>query len=286
MPLKDLQPTRSDANRQLIADYAAWFHGELQECLDDLDDEEECDDEDDESDEFDEDEELDADETQDDEEFAEAEGYSHNLEGRAGRDLAIFLLGFAAFVASYGAVLGAAVIAMPWARWAACITACVGGALGAVVSLRAARRQTGRSRPRLIEVVDVTMGLVHGVMLTAFFAALAVAFIGALAGGLAAACLKRFISRKRFPGTFLKRLPRRMKSPFWQFFPGISLMAAACGMAAQAFYLNRTAAAEGLWLGAVIGLGGGLLLALVILAVAIRVTRQVSHVLRATMTGR
>jgi hypothetical protein len=56
-----------------------------------------------------------------------------------------------------------------------------------------------------------------------------------------------------------KRLLGDRERVFFHVFPGVVLLAAACGIAAQAFYLDRIAASEGLRLGVEIGLTVALL---------------------------
>jgi hypothetical protein len=55
------------------------------------------------------------------------------------------------------------------------------------------------------------------------------------------------------------------------------LFVAACGVTAQAFYMNRAAATAGLWYGTLIGLGSGLFLCLVALPLTFIAVRRTSR---------
>ena len=63
----------------------------------------------------------------------------------------LLFLEIVAFAASYGAMMGAAVTAMPWARWAACIGGGVWGVVSAVVQMRFSHRNTIRNRTQAQE---------------------------------------------------------------------------------------------------------------------------------------
>ena len=60
----------------------------------------------------------------------------------------------------------------------------------------------------------------------------------------------------------------------FRLFPEGLLFPAACGVVAQAFYLDRTAAANGLGYGALIGLGLGLSLCLVVLPLVFLILKR------------
>jgi hypothetical protein len=255
VPLTDLEFRRSDPNHQLLDDFSAWFVGELPvESEDDEDDE--WDDEDDveEDDEVDEDEDDEVDEDEDD---------SDVLEEATWRDVVILPLEIVAFTASYGAVVGAAVAAMPWARWAAFIGGSVWGLVVAVAHATSAQKDMRIIVPRFRKGLGGFLGLATGALQGAFFGIMAVAFIGAVLGGIV--------------GLLLRRLLGDTKEVFFHVFPGSVLFAAACGVAAQAFYIDRAAATTGLWYGTLIGLGSGLFLCLVALPLAFLLVRRPSR---------
>ena len=165
-----------------------------------------------------------------------------------------------AFATSFGAVVGAAVAVMPWARWAACIGGGVWGVFVAVAQVRYAQKDMRFVVPRFQKGIGGIIGLITGAVQGAFFGIMAVAFIGAVLGGIA--------------GFVLRRLVRGRKWLVLHFFPKGVLFAAACGVAAQAFYMDRAAATTGLWYGTLIGLGSGLFLCLVALPLAFLVFRR------------
>lgn len=239
VPLTDLEFRRSDPNYQLVDDFAAWFFGNLSEDVDDeWDDDDEDEEEEDEVDEDD----------------------SDVLEEATRRNVVLLFLEIFVFATSYGAVVGAAVAVMPWAKWGACIGGCVWGLLVAVANATSAHKDLPIVMPRFRKGLGGSVGLIAGAIQGAFFGIMAVAFIGAVLGGIA--------------GFILRRLFQGKKWLVLRIFPEGVLFAAACGVAAQAFYLDRIAASEGLWSGALIGLGSGLLFCLVSLPLAFLTARK------------
>jgi hypothetical protein len=93
-----------------------------------------------------------------------------------------------------------------------------------------------------------------------FFGIMAVAFIGAVLGGIV--------------GLVLRRLFRGKKLLVLRIFPNGILFAAACGVTAQAFHMDRAAATTGLWYGTLIGLASGLFLCLVALPLTFIAVRR------------
>ena len=158
------------------------------------------------------------------------------------------------------AVVGAAVAVMPWARWAACIGGSVWGVLMAVAQATSAQKDMPIIIPRFRKGLGGFVGLVTGAVQGAFFGIMAVAIIGAVLGGIA--------------GLLFRRLLGDTKAAFFHVFPGSVLFAAACGVAAQAFYLDQIAASEGLRFGTEIGLGIALLFCLVSLPLAFLTVRR------------
>ncbi len=165
-----------------------------------------------------------------------------------------------AFAVSYGAVVGSAVAAIPWARWAACIGGGAWGLLVAVAKVRFAHRDMTEIKPKLRKGFGGVMGSIVGTLQGAFFGIMAVAFIGAVLGGIV--------------GLLLRQLLGDRKVLLFRVSPGSVLFAAACGVAAQAFYVDRIAASEGLRLGAEIGLGIALLFCLVSVPLAFLMVRR------------
>ena len=237
VPLTDLEFRRSDPNHQLLDDFAAWFFGNLSDDADD---------------------ELDVEE---DDEVDEDD--SDVLENATWRNVSLLFLEIFAFAASYGAVVGAAVAAMPWARWAACIGGGVWGLLVSLAKVQFAQRDMTDIVPKLRKSFGGVLGLIVGALQGAFFGIMAVAFIGAVLGGIV--------------GLLFRRLLGDTKAVFFHVFPGSVLFAAACGVAAQAFYLDRIAASEGLRFGAEVGLGSALLFCLVSLPLAFLMVRRHSR---------
>ena len=114
-------------------------------------------------------------------------------------------------------------------------------------------------KPRLRGVVGGLKGLTFGAVRGALFGIMAVAFIGAALGGIA--------------GILLRRLPGDLHGRF-RFFHGRVIFAAACGVAAQAFYLDWVTASEGLRLGATVGLASGVLFSLAVVPLAFLTVRN------------
>jgi len=239
LPLADLHLRRSDPNSQLVDDFATWFFGELCEEVEDGGDGEESYDDD----------ELD----EEDEEDIAAEA--------TWRSVALLMLEITAFAASYGAVMGAALAVMPWARWAACIGGGLLGVFVAVAQVASAQKEMAVISPGIRKGFAGFVGLVTGGVQGAFFGVMAVAFIGAILGGIVGLLLRRTLggTRKRF----------------FQVFPGSVLLAAACGVAGQAFYMNQARAAEGLLFGASVGLGTVLCFGLVGLPLSFLIVKRV-----------
>jgi len=238
MPLTDLEFRHSDPNFQLVGDFADWFFGNLSEDMDDESDDDENGEEDDELEEDD----------------------SDVLEPATWRSVASTLLEITAFATSFGAVVGTAVAVMPWARWAACISGSVWGVFVSLAQARYAQKDMRFVVPRFQKGIDGIIGLVTGAVQGAFFGIMAVAFIGAVLGGII--------------GLALQRLVRGKKWLVLRIFPTGVMFAAACGVTAQAFYMDRAAATTGLWYGTLIGLGIGLFLCLVALPLAFIAVRK------------
>jgi len=154
-------------------------------------------------------------------------------------------------------------VRMPWARWAARIGGGLWSLLVAVAKVQFAQRDMKHIVPRYRKGVGGTVGLVAGALQGAFFGIMAVAFIGAVVGGIVG-----FLLRQCLGGT---------NGRFFHVFPGSVLFAAACGVAVQAFYLDRMAAGEGLRLEAEIGLGSALLFCLVAVPFAFLTVRESSQ---------
>jgi len=241
VPLNDLEFRRSDPNHQLCDDFSAWFVGELGN---------------DEDDDWDGDEDVEENDEVDEDEPSVAEEPTS-------RHLGLLFLEILTFAASYGAVVGAAVAAMPWARWAACLGGGVWGLLVAVAKVQSAQRDLKPIVPKVRKGLGGVLGLIEGALQGTFFAIMAVACIGALLGGILGILSRRFLGDTK--GVFIR------------FFPGRVLFAVACGVTAQAFYLDRIAASEGLRLGAEIGLGIAVLCCLLSLPMALLTVRTPSR---------
>jgi uncharacterized protein YodC (DUF2158 family) len=240
LPLANLELHRSDPNRQLVDDYVAWFVGELVYEDDDYGDDEE--------------EEFDGDEEEED-----------DLSGiplqKTWLDVAKLLLQIITFAVFFGAVVGSAVVVMPWAKWGACIGGALLGVFEAVARARSAQREWFLIVPRFRKALGGVVGAIAGAVEGAFFGIMAVAFIGALAGGIVGALLKRHLVRRK--------KKRALIVP-----GGGVLIAAACGVTAQAFYRDHAQATEGLLYGALAGLACGLFLCLVALPLAFLTVRR------------
>jgi len=237
VPLADMEVLRSDPNHQLVDDYSSWFSGELFE--DDL--EEDWEEDLDEGPEQDFEEELDDDSPDEDEEdeepsrAVEVEGWA----GLAGAVLSVLILG-----AGYGAVVVAALSTMPGTKWGALVGGSLLGIFTAGMHAKSAAQDLWFIVPRLRTVFGGATGFVSGAALGAMFGIMVVAFAGAILGGIM--------------GWLLQRFEMLLKTSILQNYPGGVLIGAACGVAAQAFYLHPGDATRGLWLGALLGIGGAL----------------------------
>ena len=200
VPLADLKLRRSGPNRQLVDDYGAWFLGEL------VYEDDYCD----EGDSFD-----------DDDEPDEDDDPSQFVEETTWGSVALTLAEITAFAASYGAVVGSAVVAMPWAKWGACIG---GGVWGIIVAL-AAVSSSHEAMPHLVvgfrKWLAGAIGLFNGAVQGAFYGIAAVAFAGALAGGIAGLVFRRLLGGKK--RRFLSVLPRKrsVRCGLWGGSPGV-----------------------------------------------------------------
>jgi tetrahydromethanopterin S-methyltransferase subunit B len=103
--------------------------------------------------------------------------------------------------------------------------------------------------PRVQKVADGIIGVLSGALYGALLGIMVVAFIGAVLGGIV--------------GVILRRLFQGREWLVLRVFPKGILFAPACGVTAQAFYMDRAAATTGLAYGTLIGLGCGLLVCLV-----------------------
>lgn len=235
LPLANLELRRSDRNRQLVNDYAAWFVGELAYQGDEygVEDEDEPDDDD----------EFDADE----EPFCIAQKVTW-------RRAALLLAEFVAFATCYGAIVGSALASMPWTFWGACIGAGVCGLFVAVSQAKYARRETPHILPRYSTYLAGLVGLSVGAVQGTFFGIAAAAFIGPVLGGLLGAYSRQFLDDSKWLTL--------------HFFPGRVLSGVACGILAQAFYFNSVNASDGLWCGTLWGLTAGLAFCVIALPVA------------------
>jgi len=218
VPLRKLELRRSAPNHQFVDDFVAWFIGEL--CEDSGYEDEES---------FDE--ELDE------------EGAAETAGPLRPRSVPLLVLEFIAFTASYGAVMGAALAVMPWARWAAGVGGALLGLLVAADHVKAGKSMLP-GKPWLRKTVAGTIGVTTGTVAGAFFGVAVIAFVGAILGAVVAALLLRAIGD-------VKGQPFRV-------FPGSPVVGAACGIAAQAYYLNHVRAAQGFFYGTLAGLGAGL----------------------------
>jgi hypothetical protein len=244
VPLTDLEFRRSDPNHQFLDDFSAWFCGELP-----------VESEDDEDDEWDDDEDLEEDE-EDEEEYAGDIAPRHSW-----LDVAKLMSQIIIFAVSFGAVAGSAVAIMPWAKWGAYFGGGLLGVVEAVARARSAQREWFLIAPMFRKALGGVVGAITGAVEGALLGIMAVGFIGAILGGIAGASFKWLIVGTRTKPVLI--LPG-----------GAVLIAAACGVAVQAFYMDRAAATTGLWNGALIGLGSGLLLCLVALPMAFLMVRD------------
>jgi hypothetical protein len=232
VPLMDLELRQSDPNYQLLDDFSAWFNGDLSadEDEDDYDD-------------------LEDDEAQ---EFPEA----------TWRSAASTFLGIIALAVSFGAAVGATTAVMPWARWAACIC-CGAWGLIAVISVA---RQYGRFHLALPPLFILGVGVIrflNDVVDAALVGISAVAFLGAVPGGIAVFVMRRLVHRRKW-----------LTRPI---FSKDVLFAAALGATAEALCLDRASATSGLAYGASIGLASGLCLCLLSFPFAFLAVRHTSR---------
>jgi hypothetical protein len=235
VPLVELELRRTDPNRRLVDEYVAWFVGDLSED--------------------------DVDEYGDDDEEPERDEKEPEFPDEATwRSVVLLLLEITAFATSFGAVVGAAVAVMPWARWAACIGGSVWGVFVAVAHVRYTQKDMRFVLPRLYKRLNGIIGLVTGAVQGVFFGIMAVAFIGAILGGIV--------------GVMLRRLFRGKKWLVLRTFPNGVMFAVACGVTVQAFYIDHAGATTGLWHGTLIGLGSDLFLCLVALPLAFLAIRR------------
>jgi len=154
-----------------------------------------------------------------------------------------------AYFTSFGAILGPALATLTWGKSAACI----GGVLLGLVMVIGQTTAEKERRFRFKRFADIAVALTAGLIFGAIYGVMAVAFVGTLSGVIV--------------WLVLRRLYRGIKRPVFLDLPGSGMIAAACGVVAEAFYLNPKAAASGLCLGMPIGLGCGALICLAILAV-------------------
>ncbi len=239
VPLADLEFRRSDPNHQLLDDFSAWFFGELSNYEDD---------------EWDDDENVEEDEEGEDDPGVIALRHSW-------LDVAKLMSQIIIFAVSFGAVAGSAVAVMPWAKRGAYIGGGLLGFVEAVARARSAQREWFLIASRFRKALGGVVGAITGAVEGALLGIMAVAFIGAILGGIAGALFKWLIVGARTKLVLI--LPG-----------GAVLFAAACGVAVQAFYMDRAAATTGLWNGTLIGLGSGLLLCLVALPMAFLMVRD------------
>jgi hypothetical protein len=248
LPLANLELRRSDRNRQLVDDYAAWFLGELT-YEDDV-----CCDENQED--F-----YDGDESDEDDDV------TCIVEKVTWRGVALSLAEFATFATCYCAVVGSAFAAMPRTLWGACIGASVCGIFVAIAQAAYARRETPWIMPRCGAYIAGFVGLTVGAVQGAFFGIAAATVVGPLVGGVLGAYSRQFIDEKKWVTLHL--------------FPGRVLRGAACGVAAQAFCFDSTKATDGLRYGTLWGLAVGLAFCLVALPfalLAIMNSKEETHV--------
>jgi hypothetical protein len=242
VPVTDLKFRRSDPNHHVVDDFSAWYFHELSCYEDDWDDDDWDDDEDAEEDT----------EPEDDEESELAKAVTW-------RSVIATFLGIITFAVTFGAFAGSAVAVMSWARWAACIGGGAWATIEAVAHVRHARKAKHLALPAgqmaATGIIMVLAGALHGTML----GIMAVAFIGAVLGGIAGAILRSLIGAKKWLVLCL--------------FPKGMFFAAACGVTAQAFYLDHASATTGLEYGALLGLASGMFLCLIALPIAASAVR-------------
>jgi hypothetical protein len=232
VPLARIRPESSGADRQLIADYAAWFYEEVE-------DEAEAD--------FEDEDETDPEDLADVEEVARFAVWFNQSRWRSLGTMVLNILGLAAVC---GAVFGSAFAAMPWTRWGALAGAALVGVGMASLHRRDAWRDWPIIRPKFQQAVGSLIGAVFGMLLGGFLGTAVLAAVGPLSGWLIGAWIER-------------RLPRRRGISF-VILPGPRILGAGCGLAAQALCWDRLQATAGLGYGALAGLGVGVLLVLAV----------------------
>jgi hypothetical protein len=229
LPLAALVLHPRDPNYKLLDDYGCWFADEMAGESDE-----------DESDEEDRD--------------------RNNGDGSPGEDdavridanwrgVALSLLEIVAVGVTFFAFIGAALAAIPWTWWGAGIGGGLFGILGAVAEAAGDRKKVPFLWKRFNTVLGGLRGLTVGALLGMCYGVMAVAFVGAALGGIV--------------GLLLRRLSRSTDGPLFYVVPRNLSFAAACGVVAQAYYLDGALATDGLRLGALVGLGMAILFCLV-----------------------
>jgi len=155
----------------------------------------------------------------------------------------------------FGAVVGSAVAVMPWAKWGAAIGGGLWGLFFAV-SAWSSKATLPPFPAGWQRAVTGLMGLSTGAIRGAFIGLAVVAFVGALAGLVVGIVVGPYIDRRR-------------KEPHFSPLPGALFFGPASGIIAQAFYLDSSLAAVGLWQGTLAGLGGGLIGAILLLSLVV-----------------
>ena len=229
LPLSSLRAYRSGPNRRLVSDYTAWFIGELGG--------------------YDEEDSWEQDETDDDDwdhadnedarDGADGDVTSTFLSSRTGGLGTLAQLWHVVFsLAVVGAVVGSAVGAIAWAKWGAGL----GGALLAVCwgvsQAKSAPKKWRPLPPRFRRPFGAAFGIVTGAIHGALLGVMVVAFVGALAGFGVGVLFNRALSKAN---------ENRSSADA----RGSGIFSAACGVVAQAFYVNRGQASSGLLLGSI-----------------------------------
>ncbi len=229
LPLASLRAYRSGPNRRLISDYTAWFVGELSGYDDDW--------EEDQTDE-------------DDWDDANDEGGPTGADGDVtptfilGRTGALGTLAqlwrVVSSVALVGAAVGSAVAAIAWAKWGAWLGSALLAVCWGVLQAGSAPKDWRPLPPRFRRPFGAVFGIVTGAIHGALLGVMVVAFVGALAGFGVGVLLKRALGEAK------ESKPSAGAS-------GLGIFSAACGVVAQAFYVNRGQASLGLLWGALAG---------------------------------
>ncbi len=232
VPLTEVEFRRTDPNRQLVDDFAAWFQEDFPDQLDN--------------------------------EWADIPNFIfQNVrkddgvvernspkapESAIGGGFGTVISSYFLNAAMFGAVVGSAVAVVPWARWAVCFCGGALGVLQASFSVRHARTEMPFVAPRFQKIANGTTGTLTGIVQGALIAVMAVGFIGAALGFTAGAVMSWFLSGKSWKS--LRLVPRHI------------LLAMEFGVIAQLVYLDRASATTGVVYGALAGGGGGLVFAL------------------------